>query len=202
MHRWLASWAAVLVELPTWVQPLDLLPGHALEFAVVDFAKERRQLRVGKAGDLSCAPGALERARVDRVEVDFLQTVFETCCLLLTVRREGQIGAAGVATVKTPFGLAVASEIDLECDLLVRSVLRWLSAQAGLPIISGLPERRERLALSMTAPARTRWPGRMQTNPTVAWPPCTFSASLTADRTRLAACAVPATSASGRMARS
>jgi hypothetical protein len=43
-----------------------------------------------------------------------------------------------------------------------------LDAQAGLPIISGRPERNERLALSMTAPARTRWPGLTQTKPTAA----------------------------------
>jgi hypothetical protein len=43
-----------------------------------------------------------------------------------------------------------------------------LERQAGLPIISGLPERSDRLALSMTAPALTRWPGRMQTSPTAA----------------------------------
>jgi hypothetical protein len=37
----------------------------------------------------------------------------------------------------------MADEVDLE-------------RQAGLPIISGLPERRDRLALSITAPALTR----------------------------------------------
>src|SRR4029077_10709278 len=100
-----------------------------------------------------------------------------------------EIGAAGVLAGAAPFGLAMAGEIDVE-------------RQGGLPIISGRPERSDRLALSMTAPARTRWPGRMQTRPTAAVPPMALSASLTAERTRLAACAVPATSVSGRIARS
>src|SRR5260370_13187012 len=73
----------------------------------------------------------------------------------------------------------MASEIDVE-------------GQAGLPIISGRPERSERLALSMTAPARTRWPGRMQTSPTAAWPPVHLRALLSAETTRLSAVAVPA----------
>jgi hypothetical protein len=56
---------------------------------------------------------------------------------------EGKVGASGVAAGQAPCRLAVAGEIELE-------------AQAGLPIISGRPDRRERLALSITAPARTR----------------------------------------------
>ncbi len=75
--------------------------------------------------------------------------------LLLTLGRQRQVGRAGVPSVETPFSLAVTREIELD-------------AQAGLPIISGLPERNERLALSITAPARTRWPGRTQTKPTEA----------------------------------
>jgi hypothetical protein len=74
--------------------------------------------------------------------------------LLFTMGGERQIGAARVAAVQCPLGLAMPGEVDLE-------------GQAGLPIISGLPERSERLALSMTAPALTRWPGRMQTSPTM-----------------------------------
>jgi hypothetical protein len=59
------------------------------------------------------------------------------------VFRQGKVGASGVAAVERPLGLAMPGEVDLE-------------RQAGLPIISGLPERNERLALSMTAPALTR----------------------------------------------
>ena len=56
---------------------------------------------------------------------------------------EGQVRGTRMPSRKTPLCLAVPGEIDLE-------------RQAGLPIISGRPERSERLALSMTAPARTR----------------------------------------------
>jgi hypothetical protein len=78
--------------------------------------------------------------------------------LLLALRRQREVGLACMPPVEAPFGFAVAGEVDLD-------------AQAGLPIISGRPERNERLALSITAPARTRWPGRTQTRPTEAWPP-------------------------------
>jgi hypothetical protein len=67
----------------------------------------------------------------------------ERFCFLLTARCQGEVRVAGVASVGAPFGLAMADEVDLE-------------RQAGLPIISGRPERSDRLALSMTAPARTR----------------------------------------------
>jgi hypothetical protein len=63
--------------------------------------------------------------------------------LLLALERQWEVGLTRMPTVEAPLGFAVAGEIDLD-------------AQAGLPIISGLPERNERLALSITAPARTR----------------------------------------------
>jgi hypothetical protein len=154
---------------------VDRLRCDSLVLPIVDLAKKRRPLRVGEARDLGRAGCALKRARVHGVEMDLREAVTQRRCLLLTMESERQVGAAGVAAVEAPIGLAVAGEIDLD------------GAQAGLPIISGLPERSDRLALSMTAPARTRWPGRMHTNPTVARPPCSFIASLTADRTRLAA---------------
>jgi hypothetical protein len=86
---------------------------------------------------------ALHRARVHGVEVDAVELSTKVPCVLLAARRERQVGDACVAPRTTPLGLAVAGEIELE-------------AQAGLPIISGRPERRDRLALSITAPARTR----------------------------------------------
>jgi hypothetical protein len=57
---------------------------------------------------------------------------------------EGDVGVSGVPAGGAPLGLAVAGKVDL------------YGAQAGFPIISGRPERSERLALSITAPARTR----------------------------------------------
>ena len=63
--------------------------------------------------------------------------------VFLATRGQRDVRGSGVTSGKTPLGLAMASEIELE-------------AQAGLPIISGRPERSERLALSITAPARTR----------------------------------------------
>lgn len=173
--RCLAAGTAVLVKLPTWARFVDRLRCDSLVLSVIDLAKQRRQLRVRGARDLGRTRCALKRARVHGVEVNLLETVTQRRCLLFTMGCKRKVGVAGVAAVEAPFGLAVAGEIDLD------------GAQAGLPIISGLPERRDRLALSMTAPARTRWPGRMHTNPTVAWPPCSFIASLTADRTRWAA---------------
>jgi hypothetical protein len=79
----------------------------------------------------------------------------EGSSLGFTFWREWQIRAACVLAAERPLRLAVTAEVDLE-------------RQAGLPIISGRPDRSDRLALSMTAPARTRWPGRMQTRPTAA----------------------------------
>jgi hypothetical protein len=155
LSRRLTAWATVLVQLPARTGFVDGLGGQALVFAVFDLAKQRRDLGVGESSDLGRVPGTLQRARVHGVEVELGEAVAQGCGLLLAVRCERQIGASSVAAVDAPLGLAMTGEIDLE-------------AQAGLPIISGLPERSDRLALSMTAPARTRWPGRTHTKPTVA----------------------------------
>jgi hypothetical protein len=96
-----------------------------------------------EARKLRGAKRALHRARVDRVEVDAEKLLSEVLRVLLSARSQRDVGDAGVPSGETPLGLAVASEIELE-------------AQAGLPIISGRPDRSERLALSITAPARTR----------------------------------------------
>jgi hypothetical protein len=132
---------------------VDRLRGDAFVVAVVDLAQEWGQLCIWEAGDLGGAPGALKWTRVNGIEMKLGQPGPECRRLLFAVTSERQIGSAGVTAVQGPLGLAVPGEIDLE-------------GQAGLPIISGLPERSERLALSMTAPALTRCPGRMQTSPT------------------------------------
>ena len=110
---------------------------------------------MGVARELGRANSALERAGQDLVESHACKPVAECSCLGLAGGGQGEVGAPRMTPVEAPLRLAVAGEIDFE-------------RQAGLPIISGRPDRSERLALSMTAPARTRWPGRMQTNPTAA----------------------------------
>jgi hypothetical protein len=87
--------------------------------------------------------------------VHLLEWSFQTRRLRLAIRGQRQIGLTRVPAAEAPFGFAVTGEVNLD-------------AQAGLPIISGRPERSERLALSITAPARTRWPGLTQTRPTEA----------------------------------
>jgi hypothetical protein len=151
----LAAGATVFVELPILARCMDLLRGDAFVIAVVNLAQEWREMRVGKAGDLGRMRCASQWARVHDVEFEACEPSPERCRFLFTVGREGQIGVPGVTAVERPLCLAVAGEVDLE-------------RQAGLPIISGRPERSDRLALSMTAPALTRWPGRMHTSPTAA----------------------------------
>jgi hypothetical protein len=75
--------------------------------------------------------------------MDGAEPVAEDSRVLFSAFCQRDVGDTGVPSGQTPLGLAVASEIELE-------------AQAGLPIISGRPDRSERLALSITAPARTR----------------------------------------------
>ena len=151
--RCLAAWAAVFIDFPVRSGFVDRLRGDAFVIAVVDLPKKRGERGVGKPGDFGGARCTLKGARIDRVELEAGQTGSERSRLLLTVLGQGQIGAAGVASVEGPLGLTMPGEKDLD-------------RQAGLPLISGRPERSDRLALSMTAPALTRWPGRMQTSPT------------------------------------
>ena len=108
-----------------------------------------------KASDVGGARRTLERTRIDSVKTSAREPGAERGRLFFAVSRQGKVRATGVTAVERPLRLAMSGEVDLE-------------RQAGLPIISGLPERNERLALSMTAPALTRWPGRMQTSPTAA----------------------------------
>ena len=110
---------------------------------------------VCKARDLRGARRPLEGTRIDSIKIGTCEPSAKLGRLLFAVLGQGKVGAASVAAVERPLCLAMAGEVDLD-------------RQAGLPIISGLPERNERLALSMTAPALTRWPGRIQTSPTAA----------------------------------
>src|SRR4029077_2915661 len=103
--------------------------------------------RVWKAGDLGGAPGPLKWAGKDSVEGQSAKPRAQPAGLGFALGGQWDIGDACVLAGEAPFRLAVPSEVDVE-------------RQAGLPIISGRPERSERLPPSMTGPARTRRPGR------------------------------------------
>ena len=122
---------------------MNLSGRDAFVKAVIDFTQERGELRIRKAGNLSRAHGALKRTGEHRLEAHATQPQAQGTGFVFALRRQREIGAACVLAGAAPFGLAVTGEIDIE-------------RQAGLPIISGRPERSDRLALSMTAPARTR----------------------------------------------
>src|ERR1043165_6340600 len=126
---------------------MDLLAGQSFVATVVRLLEKGRDLGSAEARELRGAPGSLHRARVGAVEAESPKPGPEQARLRLALARQREVGGPCVAAGQTPLGLAVTSEVELE-------------AQAGLPIISGRPERRERPALSSTAPARTRWPGR------------------------------------------
>jgi hypothetical protein len=151
----LAAGAAIPEQLPAGIPRVNLLAGHPFVLAIVELAEERRLARIGKSSDHRRLDRALERAGENTIEFNPGQARSQGPSFGFAVGGERQVGAAGVAAVERPLGLAVTGEIEVE-------------SQAGLPIISGRPERSERLALSMTAPARTRWPGRMHTSPTAA----------------------------------
>ena len=172
--RCLAPWTSVLEELPTRPRFVDGAGGQAFIVAVVNLTQERADLGVGKSRELGGAPCSLQWARVHDVEIEPRETRPQRLRLQLAFGRQLKIGRSGVPAVRAPLGLAMTSEINLE-------------RQAGLPIISGRPDRSDRVALSITAPALTRWPGRTHTRPTAAWPPDCFIASVTAASTRLAA---------------
>lgn len=141
--RSLAAWTAVVVDLPTRTCGVNVGAGESFVHAVIELAQEVSHPRVRKAGDRGRAQSPLHRARVNRGEVDAGKTRTQGGCPLFAARGEGKVCASCMPAVEAPLGLAVTGEIDRDC-------------QAGLPSISGRPERSERLALSMTAPARTR----------------------------------------------
>jgi hypothetical protein len=165
--RRFAAGTPVSVDLPIRALLMDLGARQAFVVAVVELFQERGDRRVGEACDPGGAASADERAGVDGGKAEARQARPQRGSLLLAAGSERKVGASGMAAVEAPLGLAMAGEIEGD-------------VQAGLPIISGRPERRERLALSITAPARTRWPGRTQTRPTAARPPAPLRPSLTA----------------------
>src|SRR5205085_2640193 len=134
----LTAWATVGVDLPVRILLVDLLCGQSFVAAIVDLAQKVGDLRVGKPGQLRGLERALHGTRVDRLELHAAEPAAQLPRIVLTSGGEGQVRGAGVLSREAPLGLAVAGEIQVE-------------AQAGLPIISGRPERRERLALSITA---------------------------------------------------
>lgn len=155
---------------------MDLGAGQAFVLAVIDLAEQGRHLGVIETRELGGLQSALEGTRENGVEMDHAELRAEGFGVFFAPRGQRKIGASGMTAVAAPLRFAVAGQVELE-------TLR----QAGLPIISGLPERSERPALSITAPARTRCPGRTQTRPTAAWPPSGFNDSFTATSTRFAA---------------
>src|ERR1044072_4155458 len=121
---------------------MDLPAGKSFVAAVVRLLEQRRYLGGGETGELRGAPGALHGARIDAVEVDSAKSRSQRARLGLALGGQREVGGSCVAAGETPLGLAVPGEIELE-------------AQAGLPIISGRPDLRERTATSSPTHART-----------------------------------------------
>jgi hypothetical protein len=141
--RGLPARTAVAIELPAGAFLPNLFGREAFVVAVIEFAQEWRHAWVREPRELGCACRALQRAGEDRVKREAAEPWAKRPRLVCAFGRQRKIGPACVAADAAPLGLAVAGEVEVE-------------RQAGLPIISGRPERRERLALSITAPARTR----------------------------------------------
>jgi hypothetical protein len=70
LGRRFAARASVSVKLPAWSRFVDRFCSETFVFAVIDLAKKRGQLGVGKPRDLGRPPCALERARVNGVELE------------------------------------------------------------------------------------------------------------------------------------
>jgi len=77
LPRRFASRTPVLVQLPPRLRLTNLLCRLALVLAVLDLAKQWGEPRTREAGDLSSSSRPLEWARVDGVEMKFLQTVLQ-----------------------------------------------------------------------------------------------------------------------------
>ena len=84
----LTARATVLVQLPSRSGFVDSFGGQTLVLSVLDLAKQWRQVRVGKSGDLRGVPCPLQGARVDSVEVQLAKAVAQGCGLLLAVSCE------------------------------------------------------------------------------------------------------------------
>jgi hypothetical protein len=86
----------VLEELPVRVGFVDLTRGQALVFPVVNLPQQIGELGVREAGELRGASRALERARVDVVELDPREPATKVVCVLLTARSKRKVGRSGV----------------------------------------------------------------------------------------------------------
>src|SRR5207248_3708427 len=155
--------------------------------AVIPLPQQRLHDWIREAGKLGGAVGAPEGAGVDGGELLGRQPPAQAPGSLLALRQQGHVGEPGVAPAAAPFGLAVAGEEEVEVGGGYR------------PSTSGRPVRRPRAAASITAPARKRLAGLTQTSPTAAFRSTGFKASLIVSRSRLAVCAVPDISASGKI---
>lgn len=171
-----ASRRTVSIELPLRIRATNFCARQSFVLAVIDLPEQRRDMRIVEARKLRGAQRTLHGTRKHGIEADHAELDAKGLRPLFSALGERKVSAAGVASRKAPFSFAVPCEVELE-----------RRRQAGLPIISGRPVFRERLALSITAPARTRCPGRTHTRPTAACPPWGLSDSLTADSTRFAA---------------
>ena len=139
----LPTGTSVFEQLPAWLPFVNVRGCDPFVLAVIEFAEQWRHRRIRETGDLGRAPGPLKGAGEHSIEGQSSEPRTEGAGVRFALGREGKIGDSCVLAGEAPLRLAVPSEVDVE-------------RQAGLPIISGLPERNERLALSMTAPARTR----------------------------------------------
>src|SRR5260370_39796061 len=93
---------------------VNLSGRDAFVLAVIDFAEQRRQLRIRESGYLSGAGGTLERAREHRVECQSTEPLAEGTRLVFALGQKGEGGAAGVLARAAPVGLASAGETERE----------------------------------------------------------------------------------------
>ena len=68
LGRSLTAWTSVFEQLPAPPSFVNLPGGDPFILAVIEFAEERRQLRIGETGDLGGAPGPLKWAGKHSVE--------------------------------------------------------------------------------------------------------------------------------------
>ena len=93
--RWgFSAGAPVFEDLPARFLFVNLFGGDPFVVAVIELAQQWRQPRVGEAGDLGGAQGALERAREDGVEAQPTQSLAERLSLRFALGGEGNVGDA------------------------------------------------------------------------------------------------------------
>ena len=112
--RRFAARAAVVPELPARPLGAYLLGGYALVVAVIPLGQERIDDRRTEAGQPGGVTGAPQRARVDGRELLLAQPPAERPRPLLTLREKGQVCPGCVFAACRPFGLAVASQEDVD----------------------------------------------------------------------------------------